>query len=360
MIYLLHTTKIRDTIQNILKKEATMEKNIKNLKKVTLEEQTQIEEAFEKICAYVAQAALEWANHSSYISDGVIKEIKKLNDLLNEFLNVRFSMLLKRCGINIENLEKDILKDTIVRTLNANPTSTFTDFFGNHLNIGYLKLLGKKELFEAHGITVAPLEKLLENIEDEVNQDVIGEIEIHYAEAIYAYLNTLSNRIANRKQIINYINSYGEDLVRILTEKYLLAYPKVINQMQSKLEEETVAVSDCTILNKEPSAQAKAAYGRVAERMWFVFPPFQCHCNGGKCTFELSKPFDLKDKVYDFLNNSLSAPTFVSFLGKESLNEEEIKAIEEITSNHEIKNYDEMVAILLKLRKKDNSGNYNK
>ena len=45
---------------------------------------------------------------------------------------------------------------------------------------------------------------------------------------------------------------------------------------------------------------------------------------------------------------------------KESLNEEEIKAIEEITSNHEIKNYDEMAAILLKLRKKDNSGNYNK
>ena len=66
----------------------------------------------------------------------------------------------------------------------------------------------------------------LKNIEDKVNQKVLEEIEISYGETIYDYLKVLSNRIANKKLIINYINFYGEDLAKVLTEKYLLAYQK--------------------------------------------------------------------------------------------------------------------------------------
>ena len=337
-----------------------MENNIKNLKKVTLEEQKQIEESFEKICADVATAALKWANNSSFVLDDAVKDTKNLNALLNEFFYARIFLLLKHCSINIETLEKNILKNTVVRTLDANPTTNFIDFFKNPLNIGYLKLLGKKELLETQDITVAPLEKLLKNIEDEVSQKVLEEIEISYGETIYDYLKVLSNRIANKKLIINYINFYGEDLAKVLTEKYLLAYQNAINQMQSKLEEKTVTVNDCTILNMEPLAQAQTAYGRVVQHIWLVLPPFQCNYNDGKCSFELSKSFDLKDKVYNFLTDFLSAPTFVSSLGKEGLNEEEIKAIEKITNNREIKNYDEAAAILLYLRRKDNSDNNNK
>lgn len=332
-----------------------MENNIKNLKKVTLEEQKQIEESFEKICADVAIAGLKWANNSSFVLDDAVKDTRSLNALLNEFFYARIFLLLKHCSINIETLEKNILKNTVVRTLDANPTTNFIDFFKNPLNIGYLKLLGKKELLETQDITVAPLEKLLKIIEDEVNQKVLEEIEISYGETIYDYLKVLSNRIANKKLIINYINFYGEDLAKVLTEKYLLAYQNAINQMQSKLEEKTVTVNDCTILNMEPLAQDQTAYGRVVQHIWLVLPPFQCHYNDGKCSFELSKSFDLKDKVYNFLTDFLSAPTFVSSLGKEGLNEEEIKAIEKITNNREIKNYDEAAAILLNLRKKDNS-----
>ena len=221
-----------------------MENNIKNLKKVTLEEQKQIEESFEKICADVAIAVLKWANHNSFVLDDAVKDTRNLNALLNEFFYARIFLLLKHCSINIETLEKNILKNTVVRTLDANPTTNFIDFFKNPLNIGYLKLLGKKELLETQDITVAPLEKLLKNIEDEVNQKVLEEIEISYGETIYDYLKVLSNRIANKKLIINYINFYGEDLAKVLTEKYLLAYQNAINQMQTKLEEKTVTVND--------------------------------------------------------------------------------------------------------------------
>ena len=223
LFYLLRKTNFYDTIQNMLKKEKNMENNIKNLKKVTLEEQKQIEESFEKICADVAIAALKWANHSSFVLDDAVKDTKSLNALLNEFFYARIFLLLKHCSINIETLEKNILKNTVVRTLDANPTTNFIDFFKNPLNIGYLKLLGKKELLETQDITVAPLEKLLKNIEDEVNQKVLEEIEISYGETIYDYLKVLSNRIANKKLIINYINFYGEDLAKVLNEKYLLA-----------------------------------------------------------------------------------------------------------------------------------------
>ena len=62
-----------------------MENNIKNLKKVTLEEQKQIEESFEKICADVAIAGLKWANNSSFVLDDAVKDTRSLNALLNEF-----------------------------------------------------------------------------------------------------------------------------------------------------------------------------------------------------------------------------------------------------------------------------------
>ena len=75
--------------------------------------------------------------------------------LMNFFMQEFF------CYSNTETLEKNILKNTVVRTLDANPTTNFIDFFKNPLNIGYLKLLGKKELLETQDITVAPLEKLL-------------------------------------------------------------------------------------------------------------------------------------------------------------------------------------------------------
>ena len=164
LIYLLRKTNFCDNIQNTLKKEKNMENNIKNLKKVTLEEQKQIEESFEKICADVATAALKWANNSSFVLDDAVKDTKNLNALLNEFFYARIFLLLKHCSINIETLEKNILKNTVVRTIDANPTTNFIDFFKNPLNIGYLKLLGKKELLETQDITVAPLEKLLKNI----------------------------------------------------------------------------------------------------------------------------------------------------------------------------------------------------
>ena len=94
----------------MLKKEKNMENNIKNLKKVTLEEQKQIEESFEKICADVAIAALKWANNNSFVLDDAVKDTRNLNALLNEFFYARIFLLLKHCSINIETLEKNILK----------------------------------------------------------------------------------------------------------------------------------------------------------------------------------------------------------------------------------------------------------
>ena len=54
-----------------------MENNIKNLKKVTLEEQKQIEESSEKICADVAIAALKWANNNSFVLDDAVKDTRQ-------------------------------------------------------------------------------------------------------------------------------------------------------------------------------------------------------------------------------------------------------------------------------------------
>lgn len=330
-----------------------MKSNIKNLKKVTLEEQKQIEEAFEKICDCIATSALNLANNGSYSIDATIKEIKKLNDLLNEFLNNRIFLTLKRTNINIENLESKILKDTVVKTLNANPTSECIEFFKSPLNIGYLKLLGKKELLNKQGITVVPLENLLKSIEDEINKDIMSEIEINHAETISIYLYLFSNRIANRKLIINYVDSYGKDLAKVLTEKYLLVYENAISKMQSKIKNGTVTVKNSALLNKDSLIQAQMAYGLIGHRVWFILPFLLCHCNNGICSFEMSTSFDLKDQVYTLLNDFLNIPTFAAILGKEPLSEEEIKAIEEKTNNHEIKNYDEASAILLGLRKKE-------
>ena len=357
---------------------SAIEKNNQMVKElISSDEQKEIETMLSNVCLCLETSA-KYDVRKKALSDEEVRLISSkkaaasdLNRLIYKLIYQRIRELIKQVGFDEEKTRKDILFQTFVKFLDKNPSEDKVAFFHDTLNIAILKLMGKRELLEQKGIEIKPLNETFNEL---LNSEWRWRYYIrgYYTEVQGVYENLSKQIIENivltleaKENASGYVSNYIKALDVILERKNREEYKKTIYAIYKLIRKEKLTkhgkVSGAAV-KRVPAVKAYRRALNIYDNQMLEISnimPGLIYGNN-KYYFDLSQTENINLLAFELLREDLNAPTFASNLGREALTLEEIRVIEENISNHEIKNYDEAAAILLNLRKKDNSDNNNK
>ncbi len=343
---------------------------------ISIEEQNKIEMLLSRIFEGIRVEVQHEFNNKGFNSDEATIIYRKmlanseLNSLINKLVEARINNLIKQAGVDdekVEQIRNDILIASLEKFLSENSSPKTFASFGNSLNIACLKLTGKQDLLAKKGISIRMLDNIIDELSSNLSSIMINMInrlatlDNCYDAIFNKTIASLTLYLECKENENHYLTDYVGALNEIIENKYCEEYKKTIQMAYKTLRKEKLRKCRKTKDFVLKRISADAAYSRALEVCNTKIKKSYLGFNkSDDCCFKISKKDIVSKNVSDTLKSKLDVYTFISNLGRKPLTLEEIKAVEEKVHNYEIKNFDEAAAILLNLRRKDNSDNNDK